>query len=224
MKLCRWTDNSNPCANSNPNRFPLDFLHIYCNFTICKLEPFPDCFRGGGGSCTQATHRLEKKFCFPFDHFYTILPLITRTMFYSVWQVEKKKLYRSPKHSDSLYINQTLLFNFFIQNTIFISVTTLFMHLLNVFLFPAICFKVPITRTFFDFPRRFELSGVDRTLHIWNMKPTCVIDAYSYFEKSCRKKCTPQSRKALWVVLSSLFFKEIWKNWYERPWKCVCEC
>ena len=35
---------------------------------------------------------------------------------------------------------------------------------------------------------------------------------YSYFEKGCRKKCTRQSRKALWVVLSSLFFKEVWKN------------
>ena len=35
---------------------------------------------------------------------------------------------------------------------------------------------------------------------------------YSCFEKSCRKKCTRQSRKVLWVVLSSLFFKEIWKN------------
>ena len=32
---------------------------------------------------------------------------------------------------------------------------------------------------------------------------------YSYFEKGCRKKCTRQSRKVLWVVLSSLFFKEI---------------
>ena len=32
---------------------------------------------------------------------------------------------------------------------------------------------------------------------------------YSYFEKGCRKKCTRQSRKVLWVVLSLLFFKEI---------------
>ena len=32
---------------------------------------------------------------------------------------------------------------------------------------------------------------------------------YSYFEKGCQKKCTRQSRKVLWVVLSSLFFKEI---------------
>ena len=35
---------------------------------------------------------------------------------------------------------------------------------------------------------------------------------YSYFEKGCRKKCTRQSRKVLWVILSSLFFKEISKN------------
>ena len=34
--------------------------------------------------------------------------------------------------------------------------------------------------------------------------------AYSHFEKRCRKKCTRQSRQVeLWVVLSSLFFKEI---------------
>ena len=35
---------------------------------------------------------------------------------------------------------------------------------------------------------------------------------YIYFEKDCREKCTRQSRKVLWAVLSSLFFKEIWKN------------
>ena len=40
---------------------------------------------------------------------------------------------------------------------------------------------------------------------------------YSYFEKGCREKCTRQSWKALWVVLSSLFFEEIWKNLHERP-------
>ena len=32
------------------------------------------------------------------------------------------------------------------------------------------------------------------------------------FRESCRKKSTRQSRKVLWVVLSSPFFKEIWKN------------
>ena len=35
---------------------------------------------------------------------------------------------------------------------------------------------------------------------------------YSCFEKGCRKKCTRPSRKVLWVVLSSLFFKENWNN------------
>ena len=38
------------------------------------------------------------------------------------------------------------------------------------------------------------------------------ITPYSCFEEGCRKKWTRQSRKVLWVVLSSLFFKEIWKN------------
>ena len=33
-----------------------------------------------------------------------------------------------------------------------------------ILLFQVICFKLPITRTLFDFPRRFELSGVHCTL------------------------------------------------------------
>ena len=37
--------------------------------------------------------------------------------------------------------------------------------------------------------------------------PIC-IQVYNYFEKGCRKKCTRQSRKVLWVILRSLFFKE----------------
>ena len=34
---------------------------------------------------------------------------------------------------------------------------------------------------------------------------SCLYDknVYSYFEKGCRKKCSRQSRKVLWVVLSS---------------------
>ena len=39
-----------------------------------------------------------------------------------------------------------------------------------------------------------------------------VNNAYSHFEKGCRIKCSRQPRKVLWVALSSLFFKEIWKN------------
>ena len=34
-------------------------------------------------------------------------------------------------------------------------------------------------------------------------------EVYSCFEKGCWKKCTRQSRKVLWVVLSALFSKEI---------------
>ena len=37
--------------------------------------------------------------------------------------------------------------------------------------------------------------------------PIC-IQVYSYFEKGCRKKCTRQCRRVLWVILRSLFFKE----------------
>ena len=40
----------------------------------------------------------------------------------------------------------------------------------------------------------------------------CTHKVYSYFEKGCRKKCPRQSRKVLWVVFSSLFFKEISNN------------
>ena len=47
---------------------------------------------------------------------------------------------------------------------------------------------------------------------------------YSYFEKGCRKKCTRQSRKVLWVVLSALFFKEIWKNGTGCLRCYVCDC
>ena len=35
----------------------------------------------------------------------------------------------------------------------------------------------------------------------------------SYFKKGCQKNCMQQlSQKVLWVVLSALFVKEIWKN------------
>ena len=47
---------------------------------------------------------------------------------------------------------------------------------------------------------------------------------YTYFEKGCRKKCSRQSRKVLWVVLSALFFKEIWKNGTGCLGCYVCDC
>ena len=70
------------------------------------------------------------------------------------------------------------------------------------------------------------IEGQVRPMHIYDeiwrkfmltKQNTCrdkaQIIVYSYFKKG-RKKCTrqSQSRKVLWVVLSSLFFKEIWKN------------
>ena len=77
-------------------------------------------------------------------------------------------------------------------------------------------------------------TGLHTPLWIWTqtmdseksaMNHQCkLFTVYSFFEISCRKKCTRQSWKALRVVLSSLFFKEIWKSWHGKPWKCVCEC
>ena len=52
----------------------------------------------------------------------------------------------------------------------------------------------------------------------------CLFVFNSYFEKGCRKKCTRQSRKVLWVVLSSLLFQKNLKEWQERPWTYVYEC
>jgi len=51
------------------------------------------------------------------------------------------------------------------------------------------------------------------TVHtVWELHSMFWGSVYSYFDKGCQKKCTRQSRKVLWVVLRSLFFKEIWKN------------
>ena len=35
-------------------------------------------------------------------------------------------------------------------------------------IFPVICFELPVTQTFFFFPKRFELSGVDCISYIYN--------------------------------------------------------
>ena len=42
---------------------------------------------------------------------------------------------------------------------------------------------------------------------VWDLHRVS-LNIYSYFEKGCQIKCTRQPRKVLWVVLSSLFFKE----------------
>ena len=61
----------------------------------------------------------------------------------------------------------------------------------------------------FDFKIWFRARKVARTFEPLRLASRTL---YSYFEKGCRIKCTRQPRKVLWVVLSSLFFKEIWKN------------
>ena len=79
-------------------------------------------------------------------------------------------------------------------------------------------FSVP-TRMFYNgFPISLDRSGERKLPPTWKKAaqrhlathPRSQVD--SFFEKGCRKKCTRQSWKVLWVVLSSLFFKEIWKN------------
>ena len=60
-------------------------------------------------------------------------------------------------------------------------------------------------------PRAKRAHCVDRAWNLASCKLaalifTCIL-YYSYFEKGCRKKCTRQSRKVLWVVLSSLLKK-----------------
>ena len=64
-----------------------------------------------------------------------------------------------------------------------------------------------------------EQSSGTRQVCSIGLVPFLVI-VYSYFEKVCREKCTRQSWKALWVVLSSLFFKEILLTTFAAQNKC----
>ena len=67
-----------PRANSNQNRFPLDFRHT---FNIILLS-------------VTRTSRIRSGFCFPSDHFYIILPSKTRTMFWALRSREKTVYWR----------------------------------------------------------------------------------------------------------------------------------
>ena len=53
-----------------------------------------------------------------------------------------------------------------------------------------------------------EQSSGTRQVCSIGLVPFLVI-VYSYFEKGCREKCTRQSWKALWVVLSSFFQRNL---------------
>ena len=70
LPIIRTLANSNLCANSNQSRFPLDFL---LTFTVI----LPSLTRTLDNSNLPLT---RSNFCFPSDHFYTILPSITWTM------------------------------------------------------------------------------------------------------------------------------------------------
>ena len=69
-------------------------------------------------------------------------------------------------------------------------------------------------------PHRPRMQTFKRPLQWWSRRSRrrcgntgqVSMSHYSCFEKGRRKKCTLQSRKVLWVVFSSLFFKEISKN------------
>ena len=63
--------------------------------------------------------------------------------------------------------NQALLLNFIFKISVYLllplksSVHDTYILLHPISLLLGICFELPITRTVFDFPRRFELSRVD---------------------------------------------------------------
>ena len=103
---------------------------------------------------------------------------------------------------------------------------------------PSLCFKTRlgwkllIWKWFFLFSCKWNLLSQERSctsvasfwkwvfLELGNVLFYCngqLLKLLS-FEKGCRKKCTRQSRKVLWVVLRSLLFVEILKEWHERPW------
>ena len=50
---------------------------------------------------------------------------------------------------------------------------------------------------------------------------TTLISTYSYFKKGCRKKCTRQTRKALWVVFE---FTVLQRNLEELARKAMKMC
>ena len=91
LPIIRTLANSTPRANSNPNRFPLDFLHIFTVILPSVTRTLLRLFLTWREQLYTGYPPTRSNFCFPFGHFYTILPSITRTMFYSAWQVEKKK-------------------------------------------------------------------------------------------------------------------------------------
>ena len=82
-----WLPITRTLANSNQNRFPLDVRH-----TITVI--LPSVTRTLDNSKLPLT---RSNFCFPSDHFYIILPSITRTMFWALKKSGKNSVL-PPKH------------------------------------------------------------------------------------------------------------------------------
>ena len=99
-------------------------------------------------------------------------PAITRTKLKARDKSGTKTVYWSPKHWIYFKTTASILCPYFfvlrlqIQcpflHTLFVNCIQIPIHLL-ISLLLVVCFKLLITRTFFDFPRSFELSGVNRT-------------------------------------------------------------
>ena len=86
-----WLPITQTLANSNQNQFPQDFRH-----TFTEILPYVTwTLNNSNLPLTQSS------FCFPSDHFYIILSLITWTMF---WALKVGK--------NSLLVSQTLNLEF----------------------------------------------------------------------------------------------------------------
>ena len=108
---------------------------------------------------------------FPFRSFLYNFTLDNSNHVISAWQVRKKTMYWSPRHWIYFKATASILCLYFFVTPVQIQCPFLYTLLYNCilsppiclfFLFPVICFKLnPIIWTFFDFPRRFKLSGVN---------------------------------------------------------------
>ena len=117
--------------------------------------------------------------------------LIVEFKFFSLFFYDKNRL-----HSDFLSSNECFIF----FNSHLVNGPDFRVHYLN------IC-----TLLLRPHCLRWHYERVSLTSSNWR-KPFFTQFEYSYFEEGCRKKCARQSQKVLWVILSSLFFKEILKN------------
>ena len=86
MQLTRTFANSNLALT----RTKIDFrLIFFSNFTLCEITRTLD---------NNNLPLTRSNFYFPSDHFYIILPSITRAMFQGRGKSKKKNVYCSPKH------------------------------------------------------------------------------------------------------------------------------